>query len=144
MEAGQQPDTDQWYLLRGGKQYGPYPFSGLAAAAAKNIIQPTDFVLWPEWGDWQSPGTVEGAFRPALLSPSPSKPSPRPVSREPGWERAGALEQQPAPARSPSPAKRGNYVLRHWRGEFSLGWSYWINGILATLVILAASLAFAQ
>lgn len=33
-----------------------------------------------------------------------------------------------------------NYILRHWRGELSLGVSYWVNGLLGTfLVFLIAS-----
>ncbi len=25
-------------------------------------------------------------------------------------------------------APSGSYIARHWRGDISLGWSYWING----------------
>ena len=31
------------------------------------------------------------------------------------------------------PGKPGNYVVRHWRGELSLGTSYWINGWLVSV-----------
>ena len=37
--------------------------------------------------------------------------------------------------------KRANYFVRHWRGDLSLGVSYWANGFLGTfLVLLAASM----
>ncbi|HTD17353.1 MAG TPA: SH3 domain-containing protein [Chthoniobacterales bacterium] len=38
--------------------------------------------------------------------------------------------------------KRGNYLVRHWRGQLSLGVSYWINGFLATFIVgVAAAIA---
>jgi len=33
-------------------------------------------------------------------------------------------------------AKRTNYFVRHWRGELSLGVSYWVNGLLGAFVVL--------
>jgi hypothetical protein len=35
--------------------------------------------------------------------------------------------------------KRSNYFVRHWRGELSLGISYWLNGLLATFLVLLAA-----
>ena len=32
--------------------------------------------------------------------------------------------------------KKGNYLLRHWRGELSLPISYWLNGFLANIVAI--------
>ncbi len=29
-----------------------------------------------------------------------------------------------------------NYLVRHWRGELSLGTSYWVNGFLGTFLII--------
>ncbi len=37
------------------------------------------------------------------------------------------------------PEKRANYFVRHWRGELSLGVSYWANGLLATFLVLFAA-----
>ena len=36
-------------------------------------------------------------------------------------------------------AKRTNYFVRHWRGELSLGVSYWVNGLLGAFVVLLAA-----
>jgi hypothetical protein len=36
---------------------------------------------------------------------------------------------------SEHPLKRGNYLVRHWRGQLSLGVSYWVDGLLATFVV---------
>jgi hypothetical protein len=42
------------------------------------------------------------------------------------------MDQETAPAlrQELPPAKGGSYFARHWRGEFSLPKSYWINGVL--------------
>jgi hypothetical protein len=32
-------------------------------------------------------------------------------------------------------AKRANYFLRHWRGQFSLGVSYWLSGLVAGFLV---------
>ena len=37
---------------------------------------------------------------------------------------------------APSPR---NYLVRHWRGEFSLAHSFWINEVLLSLVCLLAT-----
>lgn len=45
-----------------------------------------------------------------------------------------------AKAASPEvPAKRSNYFIRHWRGDLSLGISYWANGLLGTFLVLFAA-----
>ncbi len=37
--------------------------------------------------------------------------------------------------------KKANYFARHWRGQLSLGVSYWVNGILAGLLLGFATIA---
>jgi hypothetical protein len=34
-----------------------------------------------------------------------------------------------------TPPKQRNIIITHWRGEFSLGVSYWINGLFITLIL---------
>lgn len=50
------------------------------------------------------------------------------------------LEQIEPPLLDEQPLKKqANYFVRHWRGELSLGVSYWANGILAYLFIAVAA-----
>jgi len=46
-------------------------------------------------------------------------------------------EEQPVTAISakPAPSKKSNYFVRHWRGDLSLGVSYWANGFLANFLL---------
>jgi hypothetical protein len=34
---------------------------------------------------------------------------------------------------------RGSFVTRHWRGDLSVGRSYWINGVLIGILVFALS-----
>jgi hypothetical protein len=36
---------------------------------------------------------------------------------------------------SPEQPNRSNYLIRHWRGELSLGISYWVNSLLSSLLL---------
>lgn len=44
------------------------------------------------------------------------------------------LEMASAPPRLAGAPSKGNYFLRHWRGELSLRLSYWVNGPFASLL----------
>lgn len=46
-----------------------------------------------------------------------------------------ALAPRLWPAES-GPEKKANYLVRHWRGELSLGVSYWVNRFLANVAAL--------
>lgn len=41
----------------------------------------------------------------------------------------------------PRPSQSSNFIAKHWRGEYSLGVSYWLFGFLLTLLIIGLSLA---
>ena len=47
-------------------------------------------------------------------------------------------EDQTATTTTSKPAiqKKSSYFLRHWRGELSLGVSYWLNGFLANIFLI--------
>lgn len=44
---------------------------------------------------------------------------------------------QTLPLSSASHARRSNFILKHWRGDYSLGFSYWIIGSLLSAVVIA-------
>lgn len=53
----------------------------------------------------------------------------------------GAIESVALAA--PAPARRHNYLLRHWRGELSLGVSFWVNGWLGDIPVVLLALGTA-
>jgi len=60
---------------------------------------------------------------------------------EPVGSRSAALEPGPSDRNAPpatddisdTPVKRRNYITRHWRGDLSLGVSFWVNYFLANV-----------
>ena len=54
-----------------------------------------------------------------------------------------SADQSRAEAAKGRIVKRANYFIRHWRGQFSLGVSYWVNGFLASFVVAIAAVAVA-
>lgn len=46
-------------------------------------------------------------------------------------------EQATTPTETPQPEKSRNFFLRFWRGEYSLGISYWAFGIGTQIAVLA-------
>lgn len=52
----------------------------------------------------------------------------------------GQAEPSPDPVTAAA-AKRPNYFVRHWRGDLSLGVSYWVNLVLVSLFLTLLGLA---
>ena len=138
-------DTDGtgWYIRREATQYGPYPFAVLVSAAEKSVVQPDDLIFGPGLNQWTRATDVAGLFA-AVHGAAAAEPDPA-ATRSPtdaAVETVGThppLDQQTSAA----PARRsGNYFSRHWRGDLSLPVSYWINGILASLLSIGIVLGF--
>jgi hypothetical protein len=62
------------------------------------------------------------------------------VEKSEEWNAAAKSRTEVAKARI---VKRTNYFIRHWRGQLSLGVSYWVNGFLASFVVAIAAGAVA-
>jgi hypothetical protein len=73
-------------------------------------------------------------------------------SRRPSSENGSGATAAAVPAKAkPIPAfpaiyptaKRANYFVRHWRGDLSLGITYWVNGFLGLLAVTCLIVALA-
>lgn len=116
MGMSEQANSDVWYLLHNNKQHGPYPFSVLLEGANKGRLKQSDRVWRQGWQSWQDARTVPGLFIPLSATNSTN----------------GAIER--------SDQTHRNYFVRHWRGDLSLAVSFWINGVLVNLVLIAVAL----
>lgn len=112
-------DSDEWYVLKNNQQIGPLTFDLLAEFAEKQAIQPTDYVWRPDWPDWKP------------LSAVLSLPSPRPRQSHERFLSATRDTDGLQPS-----GERGNYFIRHWRGDLSLTVAYWINFVLPNVLIV--------
>ncbi|OWT67970.1 MULTISPECIES: hypothetical protein [unclassified Achromobacter] len=80
------------------------------------------------------------AFPSTSTSPSPSPfPSPSPsTSTSTSPSTSTSTSESPTATTPAAPVRRGNYFLRHWRGQLPLWVTFWINGVLFSLLFLFA------
>lgn len=68
----------------------------------------------------------------SLLQDEPP-PTELPHSSEAPQETSSVQESRPATVRQP------NFLVKHWRGDYSLGFSYWVIGSLLTVIVVAVT-----
>ena len=135
-----------WYIFKGKRKEGPYSFQQLLEMIDSGHLKPDDLVWKPGRADWNKAIDIPGLF-------SPPTPPAQPVShfqeenasinelsppQEIGNPLFPAVSQHPAISNF-SPLKIGNesYIFRHWHGTLPLPISYWVNGLLLSLVLFA-------
>ena len=67
--------AEQWYVLRGEKQYGPYGREELASYARSGNVTRTDMVWSESTGDWVRADQVPGLLPAAAPRPTQGKPT---------------------------------------------------------------------
>jgi hypothetical protein len=146
------PEESRWYLRINEKQFGPIGFSDLETLARAGKVRRSDPVWSPGYESWVEAGSIDALFPQQRPSDSSAQSlASAPVADAEQAEATTADKKggdTPAPdvARSP-PRKRGNYLIRHWRGELSLPVSYWVNGFggnIVAAVAVAAIMALAD
>ncbi|WP_188261989.1 GYF domain-containing protein [Azospirillum tabaci] len=133
--------VDAWYFSLGGRAAGPYSLDDVLGMVADGHIKPNDMIWTPMGGEW-----IQACHVPSLF---PAKSVVLPVSPRVSAElRTPQAAAEPDDADDKIPArsvgeKRSrlgrSYIARHWRGELSLGVSYWVNGFLGNIAAMAAA-----
>jgi ATP-dependent protease ClpP protease subunit len=127
-----------WYVCRNQKQFGPFSLRELQKGVAAGILKPDDYVWCQGFATWRLMQDIEGLFLPPASGADGASPhmmhSPSPISQtiDVGLQEPPIRGQRFA---SPSPAKRFGLIATHWRGGYSLGRAYWINGFLITVIM---------
>lgn len=144
--------TRDWFVEHRGVRSGPLPRSSVEGLRARGLLA-DDTPVWregmPGWRPWREawesaygPDACVALDQPPRPPPVPvpsggghRPPPPVPIARHAGS--APTVVADPAlPAQHAELPRRapwtvvGDYLRRHWRGEFSLPWAYWINGTL--------------
>jgi hypothetical protein len=100
--------------------------ASLRRRIARGLVDPATLVWRPGMPRWQPAGDVPGLFSPPPVVPS-------------------IAADDPAAPRSPQAgARRLRYIVRHWRGDLSLGISYWINGVLLSTIVAVPAVIMAS
>jgi hypothetical protein len=131
-----------WYVSVQGVKDGPFTDDRITQMVKSGELKANDLVWKLDLAVWTTAARVPGLFRnppsastnifgngEKAIDTASSAPTPFPFRRGPVDSSANVVKKVSS--------RRQSYVLRHWRGEFSLPRSYWLNGLLAGLVIAA-------
>jgi hypothetical protein len=137
-----EPDDERsWHICHADKRLGPYPLEALQKAVAKGLLKRSDLAWKPGFEFWKPLSEIEGLFTPPPMSGTPYHSDqttysvvlerPRSLDEERATRAISPLHNDVKPAsNTDNRNSRSGFILAHWRGEFSLGASYWINGAL--------------
>jgi hypothetical protein len=118
-----------WYYTANGEQAGPVTLEALQQMARDGRLQQSDFVWTSHMAGWEPASSVDELWTQPAARP-PSLP-PRVAATE-VWSQPASASSATSAIDAPSVRTRstGNWIARHWRGDFSLPISYWVVGVL--------------
>src|SRR5262249_10361794 len=144
-----------YFIGRDQKQHGPYPFHVLVEAARRDVIKKADLIWRPGWDGWRPAADVDGLYFPSTFDglATHAQRSPAAIDQSeaasPNEKTAVSRQEKTAVSRQEKTAVgpqvaqgKRNYFVRHWRGDLSLPVSYWLNGLLTNLFVVALILLF--
>jgi len=136
-----------WYLSRKGERRGPFDDPQFRKLLESGEIKPDDLVWHRGLTEWRRAESLTGLSSPPPIPgdglqdvASAEREAVLQIAEKDSNEEHSAVESppgyEPTQAILSSPPKK-SYFVRHWRGELSLGVSYWINWSLLSSVLLA-------
>ena len=126
-----------WYISRQGQKEGPFSDDEVHALIAAAELKADDLVWNLALSVWTPAARVPGLFN-QQKSAEPQGATPRGSLFAKGRSKS-PITAAPAQAsqRDGSATSRQSYIKRHWRGELPLPVSYWLNGLIAGLILTA-------
>ncbi|MCA2998445.1 MAG: DUF4339 domain-containing protein [Rhodocyclaceae bacterium] len=116
--------TTQIVYSAAGTRRGPISYAEFITNVEANLIHSDDLVWHEGLPDWVRADTI-------VEFPDRSVAQP---AAAPAFER-------PSIGKASLSAPKANYLVRHWRGELSLPVSYWLNNILASVILFTTIFA---
>jgi uncharacterized protein DUF4339 len=143
----------EWFIGRDGQSKGPFSFQQLVTAAKDGHLTKEDLVWQQGMETWQPSASIAGIWEPPDLpqqsnstqnatDDSSEIPFSNSEGSSPDSDADSAIEpdQRTAVPKEPST----NFLLRHWRGQLSLAKSYWIVGVLFSVIALILATMFGE
>ena len=114
----------EWYVARDGQTYGPFSIDAMRKGVRDGELRADDFVWSSAMVDWTRASKVSELWPPQ---------SPRRELVTQGTAPTHAEHPRVATAPDVAVTASANWIVRHWRGELSLGRAYWFIGFLANI-----------
>ena len=109
-----------WFVHRDDENWGPFDSDTLRNGAATKQLRPDDLIWKPGMLDWIRADELSGLFADAVSTP------PKVSNQKEDATRPRTTEV------------RSNFVVAHWRGDLSLGVTYWVTGVIFTVLFVMA------
>ena len=109
-----------WFVHHDNENWGPFDSDTLRNGAATKQLRPDDLIWKPGMLDWIRADELSGLFDIAVSTP------PK------------VSNQQEDTTRPRTTEARSNFVVAHWRGDLSLGVTYWVTGVIFTVLFVMA------
>lgn len=140
MPAAQEHPTD-WYVLRGRARGGPYAYAMVCEGTRGGLISRNDLLWRPGWDDWRDAGAIDNLFAATAADREAASQDPSNVQDRPAATDSAAPSipySAAAPIATAANPDHGsfNYVMAHWRGEFSPLAAFFGNGTIVELILL--------
>lgn len=127
----------EWFHVRDGRTCGPTDAGDLIELLKSHTIAPDSLVWCQGMTAWTTPAEAIAAGLPTLpAKDGPAMPwlPPSPPSSASGARIQEPQGRNPVPVRgraaSPERVKPDSYLAAHWRGDYSLARSFWLNHLL--------------
>lgn len=108
-------NREEYFLFKNSYTSGPFTIEKIKEMAQENVINDNDLIWCEGMKDWEK---YADRFNRHLKKDDNSNNN---------------KNNQPTQIIQDPP--KFNYFLRHWRGDISLGWTYWINVVLVSIVL---------
>lgn len=142
--ADEMPRDRIWHVLNDDQTSSPATDEALHQRIIDGSIGEETLLWRPGMSEWMPAGRVPGLLIPPSLPNSdtdnpPQKDQPS-ISSEAvvhiaATHSGASLRQMSFPSMPQQRERRRSYIARHWRGELPLGVSYWVNGLLVSLLL---------
>ena len=123
-----------WYYKIENKSVGPYTLETFTELIMASVISETTLVWKEDASDWATANSMPEFSH---LFSKKALPLSALSNQSTGTSDDLMQEEQPPSSQNKNMEKvEKNYLLRHWNGEFSLAWAWWVNGALFNVILM--------
>ncbi len=137
-----------WHWVKDGEQSGPHQIADVVRALQGGRITGDDLVWTDGMDAWAAARTISELSAPP---PLPHPASAAPVGTEEGRappetdkveSSRNGTKREGSRAPTKQPVHRHNFIIRHWKGQLPLPVSYWVIGVLLSILMVGLAHAF--
>ena len=124
-----------WYFKNENEPKGPYTLETFSELIMTSVISETTLVWKEDASDWAAANSMPEFSH---LFSKRALPLSALSNQSTGTSDDLMQEEQPPSSQNKNMKKvEKSYLLKHWNGEFSLAWAWWVNGALFNVILIS-------